>query len=111
MNMKKHNGKIYGAALSKNEEKALKLEITRQLLEYDAKHGDNIDAVVLYTLHKDFGFGPRRLRQFYESVKQNYTELVKHYEMPDDYPFICKTKLKDIGVDIEAWNKEFMSTI
>lgn len=33
-------------------------------------------------------------------------KLIKHYEMPDDYVWLCKEKLKEIGVDVEAWNKE-----
>lgn len=32
--------------------------------------------------------------------------LIQHYEMPDDYTWLCKEQLKKIGVDVEAWNRE-----
>lgn len=30
--------------------------------------------------------------------------MIKRYEMPDDYTRLCMSKLKEIGVDVEAWN-------
>lgn len=67
---------------------------------------DDIDAMVLYTLMVHLGFGPKRLRRFYEAFSAEHDRLIQHYEMPDDYTWLCKEKLKEIGVDVEAWNKE-----
>ena len=41
-------------------------------------------------------------RQIIEADKR----LIQHYEMPDDYTWLCKEQLKKIGVDVEAWNRE-----
>lgn len=35
-----------------------------------------------------------------------YLAIIQHYEMPDDYTWLCKEQLKKIGVDVEAWNRE-----
>ena len=101
-------GNPYGADLSSKERKALDKEIRRQIIELDKQHSDDVDSMVLYTLHTRFGFGKKRLRQFYEALLQEHDKLVHHYDMPDDYPWLCKHKLKEIGVDIEQWNQELI---
>lgn len=104
MHCKRYKGKTYGVQLSKKEDKALKAEIYRQLIEIDKAHSNDVDAVVLWTLHKYFGFGVSRLKRFYDALSAEHSELIKHYEMPDDVPWLCKEKLKAIGVDVEEWN-------
>lgn len=83
---------------------ALNKEIARQIVEMDRAHSNNIDAMVLYVLHTEFGFGKKRLRQFYDALIKEHDRLESYYEMPDSFPWLCKEKLKEIGVDIEAWN-------
>lgn len=93
--------------LTAKERRAMNAEINRQIVEKDAEYRDNLDAVVLYTLHVVFGFGPQRLRKFYDKLFEEHNKLVKHYEMEDDDgPFLAKEMLKRIGVDITAWNED-----
>ena len=66
----------------------------------------NIDVAVLYALHHLCGFGPKRLKQFFCGFNQIYEELVKRYETETDLPWIYDWKLKDIGVDVDAWREE-----
>lgn len=107
MRVKKANGKIFGAAMSASEKKAMNLEIQRQLAEYDRKNLAELDAMILWVLHDQFGFGPKRLRQYYDSFQTCTDELVKRYEMDTgDEIWLCTQKLKAIGVDIEAWHRE-----
>lgn len=51
MRIKKAGGKIFGAVLSAAEKKAMDMEINRQIVEADRRYADDIDAMVLYTLH------------------------------------------------------------
>lgn len=107
MQVKKSGGKIFGAVLTKTEEKAMKMEIARQVAKFDRENMLAIDAVVLWELHEEFGFGVDRLRRFYQGFNRRFHELIDHYEMgSEDGPYICTLKLKDIGVDLEAWDKE-----
>ena len=59
-----------------------------------ASYTDDIDAMVLYTLAVHLGFGPKRLRRFYEAFAAEHDRLIQHYEMPDDYTWLCKEELK-----------------
>lgn len=82
-------------------------EIRRQLAEYDLKHANELDAMILWHLHEEFGFGPKRLKQFYDTFAVRLDELIKHYEMTDsDMVWLCTYKLKQYGIDIEEWNKQ-----
>ena len=111
MTIKKINGKIFGAELSAAEKKAMYIEIQRELAEYDKKHAREIDALVLYELIEQFGFGEKRLRKFYDNFSRGIEELVKRYELdPDDDVWLCTRKLKDRGIDLEAWEKERVSS-
>ena len=106
MQVKKVRGKVFGAVLTAAERKAMEIEINRQLVEVDRRYTDDIDAMVLYTLHVHLNFGKKRLRKFYNALSAEHDRLIQHYQMPDDYTWICKEMLKRIGVDVEAWNKE-----
>ena len=82
-------------------------EIRNQLAEYDRKNELEIDAMVLWVLHEQFGFGPKRLRHFYDAFSYAMDELVNRYVMDDsDQPWLCTYKLKEIGIDLEEWRKE-----
>ena len=100
MRIKKAGGKVFGAVLTAAERKAMDMEINRQIVEADRRYADDIDAMVLYTLHVHLGFGKKRLRKFYDAFS------IQYYQMPDDYTWLCKEMLKRIGVDVEAWNRE-----
>lgn len=93
-------------SLTSKENDAMMNEILRQIKEYDEKHFIELDSMILYTLHSEFGFGKARLRKFFDKLRELYKEMGDKYCMPDDVPFICLTKLKDIGVDLEEWESE-----
>lgn len=100
-------GKIYGAKLTAAEQQAVDMEIKKQLAEYDRKNSDEIDALVLWILRTEFGFGEARLRRFHDVFGPGLDALCERYEMPDcDCVWLCTQKLKDDGIDISKWNKE-----
>lgn len=107
MHVKKHGGRVYGADLTKEEQKAMNIEIKKQLAEHDRKHGLEMDALILWVLHEEFNFGPIRLRKFYDSFAVAIKELIARYDLEDtDDIWLCTRKLKDRGIDLEAWHKE-----
>ena len=105
--IKKTNGIIYGYELTAAEKKAINLEIQREIATYDRKNANEIDALFLWILHDQFGFGYDRLKRVHESFRPALDALCQRYEMHDkgDEVWLCTRKLKDIGVDIEEWNK------
>lgn len=106
MQIKQVGGRVFGAVLTAKERKAMEIEINRQIIESDRQYADDIDAMILYTLNVHLGFGEKRLRRFYEALSAEHERLIQHYEMPDDYVWLAKERLKKIGVDVEQWNNE-----
>ena len=107
MRIKKAAGKGYGAAMTVAEKKAMNLEIQRQLAEYDKKHATEIDALILWVLHSEFGFGEKRLRRFYDRFNKAIAELLERYVMEEnDKVWLCTYLLKQYGIDLEKWREE-----
>jgi len=104
MDVKSYKGNVYGLQLFSKEREALDLEIRSKAASIEKEMESDIDAMVLYTLHKYLGFGPARLRKFWESLSTAHDDLIKYYEM-EDFPWLCKHELKKIGVDVERWPK------
>lgn len=106
MQVKKAGGKVFGLHLSAAERKAMNLEIQRQLADYDRKHMTEMDAVILWVLHEQFGFGPKRLKRFYDNFSISLEALLKRYELDsDDKVWLCTNQLKKCGIDLEEWEK------
>ena len=98
--MKAWTGKRITAA----DKKIIDIEIKSQLAEYDKKHTQEIEALVLWVLHEQYGFGEKR---FYDSFDDEIAALLKRYEMDEnDDVWLCTRKLKDAGIDISKWSKE-----
>ena len=106
MIVKKVMGKVIGAVFTNAEQKALEIEMRKQIFEQQKQYCNDTDALILYVLHAHLGFGKKRLREFYEAYSKELTKLTEYYEMPEDDAFLARIKLKEIGVDIEAWNNE-----
>lgn len=107
MHIKKSGGKAFSVDLTAKERKAMNMEIQRQLTEYTKKHRLELDAMILWVLHAQLGLGPTRLRRFYDRFEKELDALLKRYEMgEDDQLWLCTYMLKQIGVDIEKWDRE-----
>lgn len=96
---------------SKSPEEIAKAEIERYtkryFREFDRKHADEIDALILWELYEQFGFGKKRLKTFYDNFVKSYKDLQMRYECSDeDGIWVCKHKLKLIGVDLDEWKQD-----
>ena len=101
---------ILRADLNEKEKKALDIELGKEFAKYNRNNANEVDAIILWVLHDQFGFGHDRLKKFHAAFQPSLEELCKRYEMTnkDDELWLCTRKLLDIGVDIEDWNKEVM---
>lgn len=97
MKVKKAGKRVFGAVMSAAEKKAMDMEIQRQLAEYDRKHIREIDALVLWELREQLGFGNKRLKKFYDNFSRGIEALIRRYEMEQgDDVWLCTYKLKEI---------------
>lgn len=109
MVIKKSNGKIFGAVFNKNEQKAIDMEIKNQLAAYDRAHSRELAAMALWNLHRQFGFGPKRLHEFYILFDSSIRELVKRYELDSfEGAWLCTKELREYGIDLEKWENELL---
>ncbi len=99
---------IVRAELGKTvSKKAMNKEINAQLALAHGRFVQDETAVILWALHEAFGFGAKRLRQFYDCYDGQWRALKAHYEASDeDMPYVASQKLKELGVDLEAWDRE-----
>jgi hypothetical protein len=99
---------IFGAKLTAAEKKAMEKEILRQLAEDNRKNVIEVDAMILWQLHEVFGFGPKRLKKFFDAFVPGIEEVADNYEMQDtdDKIWLFTHKLKEYGIDLEQWHKE-----
>lgn len=105
--IKSRKGQAYGADLTSTERKAIEMEIKRQLAEYERKHLLEIDALILWQLHTQLGFGVGRLRRFYDNFAPEMESMIARYELEsEDSTWLCTQKLKEMGIDLEEWSKK-----
>lgn len=106
---KRIGSKIYGVQFSAKEQEAIDREIKLQLAEHDRLHAREVDAVVLWELRKRYGFGMKKLKEFYFGFGDAINELLRRYEMgEDDTVWLATRKLKDeLGIDLAEWETEW----
>lgn len=105
----KHRGNVYGAKLNSAEKKAMDIEINKAWAEKLKRNQAEINAIVLWVLHDLLGFGPKRLRRFFDQFNPSVAGLISRYELDEgngDDIWLCEKQLKDYGIDIEQWLKE-----
>lgn len=107
MTVLKRFGKVYGAQLTTDERRAMRIEIQKELAEFTRKHENEIDALFLWWLHDKLGYGPKRLRDAYEDFSNAINDMRIRYLVEEgDEVWFCTKLLKNYGVDIEKWNEE-----
>lgn len=108
MIIKKLNGRVYGAHLTAAEQRAMDMEINRQLVAKDEEYQENLDALILYALMRHKGWKKVRLHNFWKDFIIIHKELRDYYQMnrPGDVEWFAHRELKAIGVDIHQWYEE-----
>ena len=107
MEIKKSGKTIFGARFTNAEQKAIDMEIDRQLADYTRKHNIELDAILLKRLRDYLGFDEQQLREFFDKCDDDIARMIKYYELDDrDQAWLCTRQLKEEGFDIEQWYKE-----
>ena len=94
--------------------KAINDEINRQTGENVRKLSHNIQALVLWSLRKQLGWGKKRLLRFQKNFMPLIQELQEYYQLDNasETEFVCLHKLKnEVGIDVENLNEMFQIEI
>ena len=113
MRVKKYAGRVFGADLTKDEQKALDIEIKRECAKAVDQMERQVDILMLWQLHVQEGWGKKRLEKFYHEFAKIYDELRRYYQTTsddetDDNFWIMKRQLSEIGVDVDELFKTRM---
>ena len=107
MRIKKSGGKIFGGELTAAERKALDIIVQKEVAEMNRKNANEIDAIILWIFHEEFGYGHVRLRRFYKRFVKAVRALNKRYELNyDERVWYCTNQLKEYGIDIQELSAE-----
>lgn len=79
-------------------------EIHKSIIEKEKILSLDIDTCVLWTLHIKHGWGKQRLKKFYMDLFEEHLIMRQFYDIDEPYPE--RMKLKEKGVDVEAWYNE-----
>lgn len=103
----KAGGKIFKVQFNKAEQRALDQAINEQIVENDRAFDMDKESSILWMLHTQFGFGPKRLKKAWELFYAETRKLREYYLMDqEDDGWLARKKLKEIGCDVEEWYKE-----
>lgn len=90
--------------LSVAETKAMNAEINKQLAENVERLSTYLQALVLWELREQLGFGKKRLLRFRKRFVEGLKELKERYCLSSDadIDFVCAYNLREqVGIDVE----------
>lgn len=95
--------------LSNREMKALDGSIREQIGQQITKLKGNIEAIVLWQIHEQYGAGAKKLDTFLEGFQPALQELMNFYgvESAEETELACVYNLKSIGFDTDKLGKAF----
>ena len=95
--------------MTKREMQALEGSIREQIGKSVGKLQGNIEAIVLWQLHVQKGWGVKRLEEFLEGFRPALQELMDFYgvDSTEEVEFACVQNLKSIGFDTDKLGKAF----
>lgn len=90
--------------ISNKMRKALMDEVNRQTADSVVRLQRNLQALVLWTLRAELGFGKKRLLRFHNRFAQAIQDLKDYYmyDTVEETEFVCLYKLKhEVGIDVD----------
>ncbi len=70
----------------------------------------NVEAIILWQLHKQFGFGKKRLLKFLKETSPMIQGMLDYYDFSTDADaiWVCEYKLKtELGIDLSEIDSPF----
>ena len=91
--------------LTKGQQKAIDAEISRQLVEKRNEFLKDMDAMMLLSIHRNCGFGKRKLTEIFKSFILDYEKFIDDYQVEGAWMAAYRLK-EETGLDIEELHKE-----
>ena len=95
--------RIYNQPTAK-QKKALHAECKKEFFNLLETYNRQVALQIMHILHFNYGFGEKRLRQFFEKLKEMQARNIDRYDATDiDVPDICEIQLRDAGINFEEF--------
>jgi hypothetical protein len=89
-----------------NVNRKLRKMQSEALLDFNKQYIIAVTAMTLWSVHKVFGCGKRKLRQLFEEMVRLNGQLERRYQLDaaEDEEWLYKKLLRrDLDIDIDAW--------
>lgn len=89
-----------------NLNRTLRKMQSQKLVEFNRGYIIAVTAMTLWSVHKVFGCGKRKLRQLFEEMVRLNAQLERRYQLDaaEDEEWLYKKLLRrDLDIDIDAW--------
>ena len=86
------------------QRKALQKQCRSEFFKLLENYNRQVSAQIMCILHFDFGFGKKRLFEFFKKLKKMQAEYIERYDAVDEeVPDICEIKLRNAGINLEEF--------
>lgn len=74
---------------------------------------ENVEAIILWQLHEQCGYGVQRLKRFFDETAPMMNGILEYYNYKNDEDaiWVCKHKLKEIGIDLDEMCSPFRANV
>lgn len=91
--------------LTKSQQTAFDNEAKRQLVEKKYEFLKDMDAMMLLSIHRNCGFGKRKLIEIFKSFILDYEKFIDDYQVEGGWMAAYRLK-EETGLDIDELHKE-----
>ena len=86
---------------SQKQLKVLHEECAKEFDKHLEYYNKEATLQILHILRFDYGWGQKRLKEFFDKLSSMQLKTINRYEVLDkDVPSICEIKLRDSGIDL-----------
>lgn len=94
--------RLYNNQPNAAQRKALQKQCRKEFFNLLENYNKQVSAQIMCILHFDFGFGKKRLFDFFKKLKQMQADYMEKYELIDEeVPDVCEIKLRNAGINLE----------
>ena len=96
--------RLYSNQPNAAQRKALHKQCQKEFFNLLENYNKQVAAQIMCILHFDFGFGKKRLFDFFKKLKRMQADYMERYELIDEeVPDVCEIKLRNAGINLEEF--------
>lgn len=90
--------------LNSKQQKILEQECIKEFDRLLEAYNKEVVLQVMYILRFEYGFGQKRLKEFFDKLALMQVKAINRYEVKnEEIPDICEIKLRESGIDLSEF--------